>query len=48
MEEIQDELFIDVDFSDPGDHESAAERNNRTIQEWFRTAIHRLPHRVMP
>ena len=40
MEEVQDELGIDIDYTNPGDHESAAERNNRMIEEWYQTALH--------
>ena len=31
-----------MDYSDPGEHESEAERNNRVLEEWFRTAFHLL------
>ena len=43
MDEVKDSLHVTMDYSDPGTHERTSERNNRVIEEWYRTALHRLP-----
>ena len=48
MDEVQDQMNIKMDYSDVGAHESTAERNNRVIEEWYRTALHRLPYKSIP
>ena len=35
MDEVKDNLNVIMDYSDPGEHESTAERNNRVIEEWY-------------
>ena len=37
-----------MNFSNPGDHVPHAERNNRTIKESFRTALHRTGYKTIP
>ena len=48
MEPVKDKMSIDIGYAAPGEHESAAERNNRTIQEWYWTAFHRTSFKSMP
>eukprot|EP00980_Cylindrotheca_fusiformis_P018259 scaffold5933_cov78-Cylindrotheca_fusiformis.AAC.1 len=33
MDEVQDELDVEMNYANPGDHVPEAERNNRTIKE---------------
>ena len=40
MEKVKDEMNITMDYSDPGEHELSAERNNCVLEEWFCTAMH--------
>ena len=48
MDKVKDDLDVDMNYTNPGDHESASERNNRTLQEWFRTAFHITGYATMP
>ena len=48
MEEIQDELDIELNFANAGDHVPEAERDNRTIKERIRAAYHHLPYKALP
>eukprot|EP00980_Cylindrotheca_fusiformis_P017121 scaffold5263_cov73-Cylindrotheca_fusiformis.AAC.1 len=36
MDEVQDELDVEMNYANPGDHVPEAERNNRTIKERVR------------
>ena len=48
MEKVSDELDVTMNYTNAQDHESRAERNNRTIKEAFRTALHRTGYAVIP
>ena len=48
VDEVMDEMDIKMDYSDSGAHESVAEQNNRVMEEWHQTAMHRLPHKTTP
>ena len=48
MNGVKDSLNFTMDYTNPGDYESAAEHNNRVIQEWYRTAMHQVPYKVFP
>ena len=37
MEKVQDDLDIEMNYANPGDHVPQAEQNNRTIKECIRT-----------
>eukprot|EP00980_Cylindrotheca_fusiformis_P008866 scaffold1891_cov62-Cylindrotheca_fusiformis.AAC.1 len=45
MDEVQDELDVEMNYANPGDHVPEAERNNRTIKERVRVGYYRLPYR---
>ena len=40
MDPAHNAMNVGMDCFTPGNHESAAERKNCTIQEWFRSALH--------
>ena len=48
MDAVKDKLDITMNYSNAQDHVPAAERNNRTIKEAFRTALHRTPYKWIP
>ena len=48
MDQIKDDLNTDMNCANPQDHESDAERNNGTIKDWCRTALHRTGHANVP
>ena len=48
MDKVSDELDVTMNYTNAQDHESRAERNNRTIKEAFRTALHRTGYAVIP
>eukprot|EP00980_Cylindrotheca_fusiformis_P023601 scaffold10669_cov67-Cylindrotheca_fusiformis.AAC.1 len=48
MDEVQDELDVEMNYANPGDHVPEAERNNRTIKERVRVGYYRLPYRKIP
>ena len=48
MDEVKDEMDIDMNYANTGDHQPEAERNNRTIKERIRAAYHRLPFKCIP
>ena len=48
MDIVSDNMNIEMEYVAPEEHEAAAERNNRTLQEWFRTAVHHTPFSCMP
>ena len=47
MEKVQDDLDIEMNYANPGDHVPQAERNNRTIKECIRTALQRISYRTI-
>ena len=48
MDKVKDELNVKMNYTNAGDHVPEAERNNRTIKERFRTALHRTPYKRIP
>jgi hypothetical protein len=48
MEKVEDDLDVDMHFTNAQDHVPEAERNNRTIKERIRAAYHRLPYKAIP
>ena len=48
FEDVWENLTIEMEFTNAQDHVPEAERNNRTIQERFHAAFHRLPYKAIP
>jgi hypothetical protein len=48
MEKVEDDLDVDMNFTNAQDHVPEAEQNNRTIKERIRAAYHRLPYNAIP
>ena len=48
MDRVKDDLNIRLHYTGADDHVPAAERNNRTIQERFRSMFHLLPYKSIP
>ncbi|WP_288992819.1 polyprotein of Ty1/Copia retrotransposon [uncultured Marinobacter sp.] len=48
MEKVDDDLDVNMNFTNAQDHVPEAERNNRTIKERIRAAYHRLPYKAIP
>ena len=48
MDKVKDELDIDMNYTTTGEHESTAERNNRTVSEHIRAMYYNLPYRAIP
>jgi hypothetical protein len=48
MENVEDDLDVNMNFTNAQDHVSEAERNNRMIKERIRAAYHRLPYKAIP
>jgi hypothetical protein len=48
MEKVEDDLDVDMNFTNAQDYVPEAERNNRTIKETIRAAYHRLPYKAIP
>jgi hypothetical protein len=48
MEKVEDDLVVDMDFTNAQDHVPEAERNNHTIKERIRAAYHGLPYKAIP
>jgi hypothetical protein len=48
MEKVEDDLDVDMNFTNAQDHVPEAERNNHTIKERIRAAYHRLPYKAIP
>jgi hypothetical protein len=48
MERVNDDLDVNMNFTNAQDHVPEAERNNRTIKERIRAAYHRLPYKALP
>ena len=48
MDEVKDNLDVTMNYTNSKDHESVAERNNRTIKESYRTGLHCTPYSRIP
>ena len=48
LEHIQDNLDVDIELANVGDHVPQAERNNRFLGERFRACYHSLPFKAIP
>ena len=48
FESVKDELDVNMNYTNAGDHVPEAERNNRTIKERFRVEFNRLPYKALP
>ena len=48
IDTVKDELSVDMNYTTTGEHESTAERNNRTIGERMRAMYHILPYNNIP
>jgi hypothetical protein len=48
MEKVEDDLDVDMNFTNAQDHVPEAERNNQTIKERIRAAYHHLPYKAIP
>ena len=48
MAKVEEKFQIFINYSNPDEHVPGAERNNRFIKEWVRTAYHRLPYSKLP
>jgi hypothetical protein len=48
MDPVKDQLGTTMNYTSTGEHESVAERNNRTIQERIRAVYHSLPFKAIP
>jgi hypothetical protein len=48
MEKVEDNLDVNMNFTNAQDRVPEAERNNRTIKERIRAAYHRLPYKAIP
>jgi hypothetical protein len=48
MERVNDNLDVNMNFTNAQDHVPEAEWNNQTIKERIRAAYHRLPYKALP
>ena len=48
MDSIQDDLGVEIELANAGDHVPQAERNNRFLGERFRACYHHLPYKAIP
>jgi hypothetical protein len=48
MEKVEDDLDVNMNFTNAQDYVPQAEQNNRTIKERIRAAYHRLPYKAIP
>lgn len=48
MEKVKDNLNVDMNYANPGDHVPEIERNNGTVKERSRSLYYRLPFRNLP
>ena len=48
MNDVKDDLGVNMNYTNAGDHVPEAERNNRTLKERIRAAYHRLPYKAIP
>ena len=47
MEKVEEDLNVDMNFTNTQDHVPEAERNNQTIKERIWAAYHRLPYKAI-
>jgi hypothetical protein len=48
MERVNDDLDVNMNFTNAQEHVPEAERNNQRIKERTRAAYHRLPYKALP
>ena len=48
FEQVADKMDVYMNYTNPQDHQSRAERNNRTIKENARVILHRTGYQVIP
>eukprot|EP00980_Cylindrotheca_fusiformis_P020829 scaffold7825_cov87-Cylindrotheca_fusiformis.AAC.3 len=48
MDQVQDDLDVEMNYANPGDHVPEAERNNRTVKERVRVGYYRIPYKKIP
>lgn len=48
MDEVNDTMGIEMNYTSRGEHVPEAERNNRTIGERIRATYHNLPYQIIP
>ncbi len=48
MEKVEDNLDVDMNFTNAQDHVPEVGQNNQTIKERIQTAYHRLPYKAIP
>ena len=48
MNKVSDQLDVEMNYTNAQDHVPLAERNNHTIKENIRTALHNLPFNDIP
>jgi hypothetical protein len=48
LEPIQDNLDVDIELANVGNHVPQAEKNNRFLGERFRACYHNLPFKAIP
>lgn len=48
FEEVEDELDVTFNFTNPGEHKPCIEQHNRVLKERRRVIYHELPYRNIP
>ena len=48
MDDVKDDLNVEMNYCNPQEHVSVAERNNRTLKEAFRVMLYRSGYSVLP
>ena len=48
MNKVNDDLDVEMNYTNASSHMPEAERNNGTIKERFRAPFQRLPYKVIP
>ena len=48
MDKVKDNLQVEMNYTNAQDHQPQAKRNNRTIKECFRVALHRTGYKTIP
>ena len=48
MNLVKDEMDVQMNYSNPGEHQPHAERNNRFLKERIRVHHHRMPYKAIP
>ena len=48
LEDVKDQLECTMNYGNPQDHEPRMERNNRTVKNQVRVALHRSTHKTIP